>query len=85
MVDSGVVLTPAFCGINASGDPGATLIEAMRFNDCRLTQQDPPVILAPIGFMPDTLRPLVQELMASGTLLADGADLVLSTQACARQ
>lgn len=82
-LDSGVVLKPAFCGVDKGNDPRLSLIEIMRYNDCRLTQADPPKHLMPVGFMPDSFRPLVQELMAAGEVAPEGSDLVLSAALCA--
>ncbi|WP_395820500.1 hypothetical protein [Devosia sp.] len=82
-LDGGVVLKPAFCGVEKGNDPRLSLIEIMRYNGCRLTQADPPKHLMPVGFMPDSFRPLVQELITAGDLAPEGSDLVLSAALCA--
>ena len=82
--DAGVTLTPAFCGVTKGNDPRATLIEVMRYNDCGLSPQDPPRLLMPVGFMPDTFKPVLGELMASGDVTQDSANnLVLAENLCA--
>lgn len=82
-VMGGVTLNPNFCTLRHAESGDALVVEVMRYNGCRIERNQIPILLIPLGFMPDTLRASIQVAIADGRAVPESPEvLTLSEAAC---
>ena len=61
----------------------AILIEQIRLNGCQMTSDEAEEILPPFGFTEENTPPLIEPLLAAGSIEFDGSTVVLGDELCA--